>query len=71
MPDQQTTVLELRELMQEFVAQRQWERFHNPKNLAMGLVIEGAELMEHFQWLDLPASADLVEKPEARSAIAD
>lgn len=35
-----------------FARERDWEQFHNPKNLAMSLAIEAAELMEHFQWLD-------------------
>lgn len=48
--DQHATVSQLRELMREFVRERQWERFHNAKNLAMSLAIEAGELMEHFQW---------------------
>jgi NTP pyrophosphatase (non-canonical NTP hydrolase) len=34
----------------QFVAERKWEPFHDPKNLAMAITIEAAELMEHFQW---------------------
>lgn len=51
MNDAQTTVAELRELVRRFVDERDWNRFHTPKNLAMSLAIEAAELMEHFQWL--------------------
>jgi NTP pyrophosphatase (non-canonical NTP hydrolase) len=51
MSDESTTVSQLRELVAEFVRQRNWEQFHTPKNLAMALAIEAAELMEHFQWL--------------------
>jgi len=50
--DDQTTVDELRQLVEQFVAERNWHQFHTPKNLAMALAIEAAELMEHFQWLD-------------------
>lgn len=49
--DQQTTVATLKHWMAEFVREREWERFHNGKNLAMSLTIEAGELMEHFQWL--------------------
>ena len=35
----------------EFVEQRDWDQFHNPKNLAMALAAEAGELLEHFQWL--------------------
>ncbi len=34
-----------------FAREREWERFHSPKNLAMALAVEAAELLEHFQWL--------------------
>lgn len=37
--------------LQEFAKERDWEQFHNPKNLSMALSVEAAELMEHFQWL--------------------
>ena len=51
MSDAHTTVADLRRLIDEFVAERDWSHFHTPKNLAMALSIEAAELMEHFQWL--------------------
>jgi dCTP diphosphatase len=47
-PDQIDT---LRAQIAAFVAERDWEQFHNPKNLAMSVAIEAAEVMEHFQWL--------------------
>ena len=51
MNDTRTTVAELIKLVDDFVAERQWERFHDPKNLSMAMAIETGELMEHFQWL--------------------
>ena len=44
----------------EFVEQRDWDQFHNPKNLAMALAAEAGELLEHFQWLS-EAEADSLE----------
>jgi len=41
----------LRAKLRAFVAERDWGQFHNPKNLAMALVAEAGELLEHFQWL--------------------
>jgi len=41
----------LRARMAEFAAERDWDQFHNPKNLAMALAGEAGELVEHFQWL--------------------
>ncbi len=49
--DDKTTVLNLRNVVREFVEQRNWRQFHSPKNLSMALAIEAAELMEHFQWI--------------------
>lgn len=37
--------------LEEFAAEREWDQFHSPKNLAMALSVEAAELLEHFQWM--------------------
>jgi NTP pyrophosphatase (non-canonical NTP hydrolase) len=71
MSDTATTVAELREAMRRFVAEREWEQFHSPKNLVMGLAVEAAELMEHFLWIDLDASREVARDPVQRSAVAD
>lgn len=44
-------LVRLRDLVRAFVAERDWEQFHTPKNLASALSVEAAELLEHFQWL--------------------
>lgn len=41
----------LKAALRQFAAERDWEQFHSPKNLAMALTVEAAELQEHFQWL--------------------
>ena len=43
---------ELQKMLDGFIEEREWEKFHRPKNLAMSVAIEAAELMEHFQWCD-------------------
>lgn len=45
------TLDQIREQLRAFVAERDWDQFHNPKNLAMAMVVEAGELLEHFQWL--------------------
>lgn len=40
------------EQLRQFVAERDWRQFHTPANLAKSIVIEGAEMLEHFQWND-------------------
>lgn len=49
----------LREKIARFAQERDWEQFHSPKNLAMALIVEAAELVEHFQWLRQDESYDL------------
>lgn len=49
---------ELRDALRRFAAERDWDQFHSPKNLAIALSVEAAELLEHFQWLpDLESGA--------------
>lgn len=48
-----------------FAKEREWEPFHAPKNLAMAVVTEAAELAEVFQWLTLEESGSLTEKQRA------
>lgn len=50
---------DLRLRLAEFARQRDWEQFHSPKNLAMALIAEAAELVEHFQWLTEQQSLQL------------
>ena len=61
--------------MRRFVAEREWEPFHSPKNLSMGTAVEAAELMEHFLWMDSEASrqvsSDAVRMGEIADEIAD
>lgn len=60
---------ELRDLMRRFVAERDWDQFHSPKNLSMALSVEASELAEIFQWLTEEQSRNL--GPEAKAAAAD
>lgn len=50
---------DLRRRMAKFAAERDWDPFHNPKNLAMALAGEAGELVEHFQWLTPEQAARL------------
>ena len=56
---------DIRERLAAFAQQRDWDQFHTPKNLAMALSVEVAELVEHYQWL--PTGAD-VELDDAKRA---
>jgi len=74
MDDSQTTVRELRDMFKDFVRARHWERAHSPKNLAMCIAIEAAELMEIFQWCSLDEASRIASTPEfehVREELAD
>jgi len=48
--DEETTIDDLKRDVKEFCEKRDWDQFHNPKNLATALIIESSELLEHFRW---------------------
>ncbi len=58
----------LRARINTFVAERDWAQFHTPKNLAMAMIVEAAELVEQFQW-DTPQESQQLS-PEKREAVA-
>ena len=62
-------LLTLRDTLREFAAARDWRDFHTPKNLAMALIVEAAELVEHFQWATPEESRSL--SPEKAAAVRD
>jgi NTP pyrophosphatase (non-canonical NTP hydrolase) len=59
---------ELKQRLRVFVAERDWDQFHSPKNLAMALSVEASELVELFQWLTEEQSAAPDEKLRRRAA---
>ena len=59
----------LKERLRRFTAERDWEQFHSPKNLSMALIVEAAELVEHFRWLTETQSARLT--PDKLSAVEE
>lgn len=64
---------ELQQNLRQFADEREWQQFHSPKNLSMALVVEAAELLEHFQWLteQESSSLDSVDRHEVAAEIAD
>jgi dCTP diphosphatase len=66
-------VNDLRDAIRLFIEEREWEQFHSPKNLAMSLSVEVAEIVEHFQWLTEEQSRNLPPEKlaEVREEIGD
>ena len=55
------SLTDIRARLRAFAAERDWDQFHTPKNLAMALSVEVAELVEHYQWLPTGADSELDE----------
>ena len=68
-----TDLESLRNQLRTFAADRDWDQFHSPKNLAAALTVEAAELLEHFQWLTEAESQQLPPEAlnEVRTEVAD
>ena len=60
---------ELREALRAFAAERDWDQFHSPRNLATALAVEAAELLEPFQWLTEEQGRSL--PPDTRAAVEE
>ncbi len=59
----------LRDSLRTFAAKRDWDQFHSPKNLAIALSVEAAELLEHFQWMTESDSRTI--EPDTRAKVRE
>jgi len=64
-------IQEIQKMASHFAKERQWEKFHSPKNLAMSINIEAAELAEVFQWLTEEQSYQAAEQQELQDQVKD
>ena len=71
MTDYDTTLADLRQRVAEFVAARDWQKYHVPKNLSVAIAVEAAELMEHFQWLTHEQAAVAMQEEAKRASVAE
>ena len=67
------TLTDLTTQVRQFADERDWQQFHSPKNLASALIVEAAELLEHFQWLTAAESEslDAAKRAEVEHEMAD
>lgn len=63
----EAALTQIRDRLRDFAAVRDWNQFHSPKNLAIALSVEAAELLEHFQWM--PDQDSLTMPPDKLSRI--
>jgi len=69
--DGNVTVRELKNYVKKFIKERDWEKYHNPKDVAESVCIEAAELLELFQWRNVEEIRGLMENEEFRRKIAE
>lgn len=62
-------IASLSQRLREFAQARDWEQYHSPKNLAMALIVEAAELVEHFQWLKEDQSYNMSDQKREEVAL--
>jgi dCTP diphosphatase len=73
MPTSKRDLKALKMALRKFAAERDWDQFHSPKNLAMALIGETAEIIEHFQWLTETESQTLsgAKRAEIQEELGD
>ncbi len=66
-------LIQIKKRLKKFVSERDWEKYHTPRNLAAALIVEAGELLEHFQWLSEKESENLNDskKEKIGEEIAD
>jgi NTP pyrophosphatase (non-canonical NTP hydrolase) len=69
--DETTTMSELKSRISRFAAEREWEQYHNPKDLAISVVLEAAELMENFQWVREEELSQIIQDREKLARIRE
>jgi len=62
--DKTTNILQLKKLVQKFIEDRDWSKYHNPKDIAISITIEASELLELFQWVKENELDKLIENPK-------
>jgi NTP pyrophosphatase (non-canonical NTP hydrolase) len=67
------SLAELQKMIRKFCDDRDWDQFHNPKDLSISLALEAAEVMEHFQWKNTAEMAEhsIKKKSEVGEELAD
>ena len=61
----------IQQQLHQFARERDWDQFHNPKNLAAALSVEASEILELFQWLTPKQSLAIKDKPKEKQHAAD
>lgn len=69
--DNQTPLQEMKDQVQSFCEARNWDQFHNAKELSIGAVTEASELLEHFRFQSHEQIIEIMDNPAKREAIGE
>tara|TARA_B100000315_G_C14364142_1_gene489828 strand:+ start:352 stop:711 length:360 start_codon:yes stop_codon:yes gene_type:complete len=69
--DETTNILELKEKVQKFCENRDWDQFHNPKDLAIGIITEASELLEHFRFKSENEVEEIIKSEKRKKIIEE
>jgi NTP pyrophosphatase (non-canonical NTP hydrolase) len=69
--DEETNFQELKDLIKHFCDERDWDKYHNAKDLAIGVITESAELLEHFRFKSEKEIDDIFKDPQKREHVSE
>jgi NTP pyrophosphatase (non-canonical NTP hydrolase) len=69
--DSDTTLRDIKQMISQFVEERDWLQYHDPKNLVMALMSEVGELADQFRWVDNSEAHTLAASPDHAEEVAD
>jgi len=69
--ESKTNIHELKEKIKQFCQERDWDQYHNPKDLAIGIITESAELLEHFRFKSEAEVEAMLKNPEKKAEISE
>lgn len=69
--DHKTNINELKEIVKKFCDDRDWDQYHNAKDLAIGIITESSELLEHFRFKDERQVEEMFKNPEKKQEISE
>jgi len=64
-------IARLQQAILRFAAEREWQQFHDPKNLAMAVAVEAGELMDHFRWVPNDRALAALDDARTRAGVED
>lgn len=69
--DHETTIQDIKDLLGKVRKDRNWEKFHTPKELAVALTIETGEILELFRWMTTEQVEEFLKEPKNKDALAE